>query len=347
MDFKFDQQLFAKGNETVVSAALRQQAWAKQAWSMALKDVTISNFIGSSSDNIVQLDDTLKKDDGDQITFSLRIPLSGAGTLGDDVLEGNEEAQEYYDFKVTINQLRHATRLKGKMEEKKTSLKLRSDAKQSLKDWYAEKIESMYFASLNLNPSANRIVYPTGISAASSITSANTMSCALISKAKRKAKKRVTYVDANGVTHVIPKIRPVNVDGSKMYVLILTEEQARDLRADPTWISAQANANVRGLDNPFFSGAEGIWDGVAIFTNENTEVTPTGAASINVGHALMLGAQAVCFAVGSDPEWNEEVFDYGNKVAFEMGQIFGIQKSVFDGEDMGVMHIFTASIQDA
>lgn len=343
--FNLNLQLFAK-NETTVSPALTQKAWAKQAWSMAKRDTTISNFVGKSDENIVQLDDTMKKEDGDQITFSLRMPLTGDGTEGDDVLEGKEEALEYHDFKVTINQLRKGTRLKGKMEEKKTSLKLRTDARTALKDWFAEKIESMYFDALNADPSPRRIVYPAGITAISSITASHTMSCAIIEKTKRKAKKRIVYTDDKGVTHIIPKIRPILVNGKKMYVMILTEEQMRDLRSDPVWVAAQSQANTRGEDNPLFSGSEGIWSGVVLFTNDNVEVKSVGNAGADVGHALFLGAQAACFAVGSEPEWEEDTFDYKNKVGFEMGQIFGIAKSVFDGEDLAVLHVYTASIED-
>lgn len=342
--FGFDLQLF--GETAIDKAALREKAWAKTTWTNALKDMTLSGMVGNDQNNIIQMDDTLKKQAGDQITFKLRAPLVGDATLGDDVLEGNEEAMEYFDFPVPIDQVRHAVRLKGKMTEQATSTKLRSEAKDGLKDWFSEKIEKDYFTALNASPSNRRIVYPTGISAKSGITTANTMSCALISKAKRKAKKRVTYTDADGVTHIIPKLRPVKVNGKNMYVMILTNEQMRDLRNDPVWVAAQSNGNVRGEDNPLFSGSEGSWDGVVIFVNENTEITADGSSGISVGHALFLGAQAACFAVASDPEWNEDEFDYGNKTGFEVGQIYGIAKSVFDGEDFAAIHVFTASVED-
>ena len=289
----------------------------------------------------------MKKEAGDQIIFKLRLPLTGEGKTGDDVLEGYEEAMEYLDFPVKIDQLRHAVRLKGKMEEKRTATKLRTEAKEGLKDWYAEKIEKMYFDAINANPSSRRIVYPNGVSAVGSITTAMTMTCQIISKAKRKIKRRVTYTDAAGKVHIVPKIRPITSGGKKVFIMIMAEEQMRDLRSDPVWIAAQSQANVRGSDNPLFSGAEGIWDGVLIYTNENIAITANGAAGIEVGHALFLGAQAACFAVGSEPEWNEETFDFKNKVAFEMGQIFGIAKAVFDGEDLGVLHVYTAAVQDA
>ncbi|MBP2643964.1 MAG: hypothetical protein H6Q67_1851 [Firmicutes bacterium] len=120
------------------------------------------------------------------------------------------------------------------MAEKRTSIKLRTEAKDALKDWNAEKIESMYFDALNANPSTKRIVYPDGVSKVASIAATNTMSCAMISKAKRKAKKRTTYTDSAGNTCILPKIRPIKVNGKSVYIMILTEEQMRDLRNDST-----------------------------------------------------------------------------------------------------------------
>lgn len=348
--FKFDLQ---RHKETAVTKeALRQRAWALQTWTGAQIEQFFHPMTGKSADSIIQLDDTLKKEAGDQITFKLRMPLLGDGTFGDDVLEGNEEAMEYHDFSVRLDQVRHAVRIKGKLEEKKTATKLRTEAKDALKEWTAEKLTRMSFSSLSANPSARRIVYPNGVSAKASITSANKMSCAIISKAKRKAKKRTVYTtigpDGSEVVHVVPKIRPVKVAGRNkaLYTMVITEEQMRDLRNDPVWVAAQSQANIRGEDNPLFSGAEGIWDGVVIFTHDFVEVTHDGNGGTAVGHALLLGAQAACFAVGSDPEWEEDRYDFKNKVAFETGQIFGIEKAVYDGEDFAVMHVFTASVED-
>lgn len=344
--FKFNLQLHA---ETAMNKeAMRQRAWALQTWTGAQIEQFFYPMTGKSADSIIQLDDTLKKEAGDQITFKLRMPLLGDGTFGDDVLEGNEEAMEYHDFSVRLDQIRHAVRIKGKLEEKKTATKLRTEAKDALKEWFAEKLTRMYFSSLSAIPSSRRIVFPNGVSSKASITSANKMSCAIISKAKRKAKKRIVYVGDDGETHVVPKIRPVKVAGRNkaLYVMSITEDQMRDLRDDPVWIAAQSQANIRGEENPLFSGAEGIWDGVVIFTHDFVEVTNEGNGGTAVGHALLLGAQAACFAVGSDPEWQEDNYDFKNKVAFETGQIFGIEKAVYDGEDFGVMHVFTASVED-
>jgi len=331
--------------DTVIPSALVQKAWAKDTWTAAIKESFFSKFMGKTSESIIHVKDDLKKEAGDTITLSLRMPLLGAGVEGDDVLEGNEEAMQFYDLSVTINQIRHAVRLKGKMEEKKTAKNLRAEAKAGLKDWYAEKFDALFFSKLTATPTSYRTVYGGDATAEAEIVDADKMTCAVISKAKRAASKRITYV-VNGVTHVVPKIRPVKVNGKSVYVMLVTLEQLRDLRTDSVWIAAQEYANVRGEENPIFSGAEGMYDGVVLYAHENVSVTATGDTGANVGHALLLGAQAGCLAVGSDPEWNEETFDYGNKVGFEVGAIFGIAKSKFDGQDFACVHVMTGNKAD-
>ncbi|MBR3745429.1 MAG: DUF4043 family protein, partial [Selenomonadaceae bacterium] len=49
----------------------------------------------------------------------------------------------------------------------------------------------------------------------------------------------------------------VCLHGLETYIMIIDQWQARDLKNDQTWIEAQQYANVRGNDNPIFSGALG------------------------------------------------------------------------------------------
>ena len=61
--------------------------------------------------------------------------------------------------------------------------------------------------------------------------------------------------------------------------------------------------------------------------------------------------KAAVFAVGSNPEWNEERDDYNNQTGFSFGRIFGIKKSQFKFDevnwtDFGVVNVLTASEDD-
>ena len=346
LKFKFDIQLFAVTEISSVDPTLVLTAQAKETWKAGLDKGFFKKFTGDNADYIVHMKTELKKEAGDSITIPLLMPLTGAGVTGDNQLEGNEEEMIYRSFNVTIDQIRNAVRLKGKMEEKKTQIDMRRDARTSLSKWLATKTDKMIFNALSTNPtqsanpSYNRLIFGGSATAESAIGAADTFKAEIIGRAKRLA-----TADENTM------IKPVRVDGIDNYVMIIDPCQARDLMADPVWREAQEHANIRGEDNPIFSGKLGMYEGVIVHVSPRIWRTDTGASGTKVGHALFLGAQAAVFAVGSEPTWAEDTFDYGNQVGFKFGRIFGIAKAQFkyDGVnpvDFGCINVLTASEDD-
>ena len=333
----FDLQLFAN---STVPANLVREAWAKETWQAAMKNLFFSKFMGNDANSIVQVKEDLKKDKGDNITIPLLMKLKGAGVTGDNKLEGNEEEMIYRDFNISIDQLRNAVRLAGKMEEQKTSLNMRTDAKTSLSTWMSETLDAMFFDALTAAPTADRVIFGGSSTAENALTETDVFSTALIGKAKR-----IASTDKNA------KIRPIKINGGNYYAMVIDPWQARDLRNDEKWINAQKDAANRGPDNPIFTGALGMYEGVVVHENEQCIRTATGASGIKVGHALFLGAQAAVMAVGADPFWEEDEFDYHNQVGFAYGRIMGIKKSKFkfDGTndtDFGCVNVMTSSKDD-
>ena len=328
-------------NTTItVAPNLVQEAWAKATWSAGIHKSFFDKFTGTDAGSIIQVKEELKKDKGDSINIPLLMPLTGAGITGDNMLEGNEEALIYRDFSVSIDQLRNAVRLQGKMDEQKTQINMRQDAKTALSDWLATKVDKMIFTALTTNPTANRVVYGGAATSEAAIATGDKFTVDLIGKAKRMAME-----DENTM------VKPVRIDGVDTYVMVIDQWQARDLMADTKWIEAQEHANIRGEKNPIFTGALGMYNGVVVHQCNRIPRTETGASSCKVGHALFLGAQAAVMAVGAEPEWNEDTFDYKNQVGFEFGRIFGIAKSQFkyDGTnltDFGCINVLTSSVDD-
>lgn len=335
----FNLQLFAT---TTVPVELVRKAWAKDTWQAAMNNLFFNKFMGTDANSIIQVKEDLKKDKGDSITLSLLMKLKGAGVTGDNKLEGNEEEMIYRSFPVTIDQIRNAVRLEGKMEEQKSQLNMRSDAKASLSTWMSEMLDAKFFNILTANPTAGRAIYAGAATSEGAIAETDIFSTALIGKAKR-----VAMTDTNA------KIRPVKVNGGNYYVMVIDPWQARDLRNDEKWLNAQKDAQNRGNDNPIFTGALGMYEGVVIHENEQClrTATGTGTPKAKVGHALFLGAQAAVMAVGADPFWEEDEFDYHNQVGFAYGRIMGIEKSKFkfDGTtltDFGCINVMTSSKDD-
>lgn len=339
-DILFDIQRFADTSAVEVAPELLMRAWAKSTWEAGMRKAFFDKFTGTSPSSIIQVKEELTRQAGDTIVIPLLMPLTGAGVTGDDELEGNEEALIYRDFSVQIDQIRNAVRIKGRMAEQKTQVDMRRDAREGLADWLATYVDVAIFKALSTDPTPDRIVYGGSATSEDAIGAADTFNTSLIGKAKR-----IALADENTM------VKPVRIDGKETYVMIIDQYQARDLTADEKWINAQQYANIRGEKNPIFSGALGVYDGVVLHQCNRILRTETGQGGTKVGHALFLGAQAAVFAMGENPRWEEKLFDYGNKVGFSFGRIFGVKKTQFkyDGEnltDFGCINVLTASEDD-
>lgn len=326
--------IFQLFTDTTIPAGLVQKAWAKQLWKEAEKESFFAKFTGESSDSIINVKSDLKKDKGDQITVPLVMDLTGAGVTGDNMLEGNEEQLQFFDCPVTINQIRNAVRLEGAMEEQKTALNLRSAAKEALKRWFAHKMEEMCTAALLTAPDTDHVIYAGSATSEGTVTANDKFSADLISQAARKAKTAT------------PKIRRPMVDGKEYYVMLVDPYQARDLKADTKWVEAQKFAAARGENNPLFTGALGVYDGVIVHEYEYLPREAKGASSAIIGKALLLGCQAGIKAIGKEATWKEKAFDYDNKVGFATGAILGYKKAVFDNKDFATIQVITSSAND-
>ena len=358
---------------------LRPQIWANDLFADVMRGMyfTENGMMGKDSNNIFQIKDDLEKKKGDTITIGLTARLSGSGVSGDAELEGNEEAINAYSEDIAIDQKRFAVRLAGSLDEQKNAYDMRQDAKEKLTIRLQEFIEQQFF--LKLAGCANTsLVDVNGVAYAADATWSNTGAgvptadtgsglgaryiCAnsggldalastdlitpeLLSKAKVKAKM------AN------PKIVPLKIKGKEYYVCFIHPWQAYDLKNNATFQQARREAEVRGSENPIFTGALGIWDGIIIHEHEYVPFLDISVAGYNFGasasgtqagtdafRAILCGRQAGVFAKCKQTKgWVEKSFDYENKTGFATGIIGGIQKTAFNSKDYGVICIDTAA----
>lgn len=302
----------------------------------------MTRFIGTSEQSMVQELEDFRKEKGSNISFGLGTKLSGAGITGDSTLEASEEAMVDYDEDVVIDQLRHAVRLTGRMDEQKNAYDMRTSAKNRLADWWAERIDAEIldkicgkttstFSNTPTAAASSRSVFAGGQSAVGNVTSTMKMDCKCIDKAVQTAKL------------ASPMVRPLRVNGKAHYVLILHPYDATNLRQDPVWAQAQRDANVRGESNPIFDGSLGMYNGVVVHEHEYVYRTNDGSGSAYVARNVLCGQQAAVIAWGEEGRWVEKSFDYGNSWGISCGAIFGVIKPLFNSVDYGVITIFAAS----
>ena len=355
--------------------ALTIEKWSASLFKQVLGDIYFGKFVGKTDKDIIQTKTDLLKEKGDNITFGLRMKLSGAGKKDDEDLEGNEEALTFHDFNAVLHMRQNAVRAAGKMTLRRTAFDIKSEARDGLSDWLTDKIDEdttlvlsgLANSDLSLSavaPSTNRkwyggqtvgssgtpaVLEAVANDAAIDSATANLFGPMVISAIKRKAKLAT------------PKIRPVRVDGKDYYVIFIHPFQMKALRATYEWKQSQYHAAVRGLKNPIFSGAEGIIDGVIIHEYDKIE-TRLGAGGstateyfesgdnchngIYVARALFCGAQAGVHAYGQYPGWYEKMFQYGRIPGVATDVIMGVAKTVFNSEDFGSIIVDTAYVPD-
>jgi N4-gp56 family major capsid protein len=353
------------GTSYGVNHPLAQKAWAKDLFHDVIGESYWGRFMGTGKDNLCQIKSETQKDAGDKITFGLRGLLTGDGVQGDSTLEGNEEALTTYNDSVFIDQLRHAVRSAGKMSEQRVPFSVRKEAKDGLKEWWIERLETSLANQLTGNtgqtdtkytgnqatvaPSATfRIICGGGHATEASLSASTTHAISLFDLDRAVALARAPQT-SGGKTY--QRMRPLNIDGKKLYVAFLHPWQIRMMRKDAATagnffdIQKAQLSGGKISDNPILTGGEFIHNGVIV---HEWSYLPTIAGSPNSGAAadfrrgVFCGAQAcaVAFGQNSGPtkmSWEEELFDYGNQLGVSAGMIFGAKKTQFNGIDFATI----------
>ncbi|HRO60508.1 MAG TPA: DUF4043 family protein [Rhodocyclaceae bacterium] len=354
--------------------------WSRDFWREARNKTFLMAFAGDSSNAMVQRITELRKTtDGARAVITLVNEATGDGVVGDNDLEGNEEALSSSDMVIQLDQWRKAHKSAGKMAEQRSVVKFRHEAKDHLSYAVSRVMDELAFQTLSgisytLRPDgstrtasqlplvkyASDVVAPSsarhfrwdatsGLVAGdtSAVVAADLPTWAMLVDAKAKA--------------VNSYIRPIRSDdGVEVYNIFMCPDGIAALKKDPDFLAAWREAQKRGDTNPLFKGTKhggknGIYvDGLNILEYRNVFNT-RGAASgskwgggaVDGQRVLLCGAQALAFADIGRAEWNEKEFDYGNRQGVSVGKIFGLLKPQLfstyaqSKQDFGVMCIDT------
>jgi len=342
-----------------VNHPLAQKLWSAKLFHDVIGNSYLSKFVGSSDTSLIQLKNETKKDAGDRIRVGLRTLLTGDGIQGDSTLEGNEEALTTYYDDILINQLRHAVRSDGKMSEQRVPFSVREEIRMGLQDWWTERLEistanqlvgntgqsDTKYTGNQATTAPSRFVVGGGHSTEASLSATTTHALKLSDLDRAVALAKEPAVSGQ------PRVRPINIDGKRYWVVFMHPYAINQLRQDSSTVGSffdVQKAQLQGgkiSDNVLLTGAEFIYNGCIV---HEWNYLPTIAGTPNSGTAsqfrrgALAGAQALCMAVGQGGSpnkmtWDEETFDYGNKMGVAAGMIMGIKKTVFNSTDFGVI----------
>lgn len=321
-------------------------------------------FIGTGRDSILVAKDNLMKEAGDSITFGLSGQLVGGRVDGNAKGVGNEGAMSFYNQNITVDMYRRLVRMENvPMSKQRVKFDVLVEAKAALEDAVAFDFDDDVTDALSDTASGRvrgRYLYgaldsnwnATHATALANVDeTSDKLTTKMISIAKRKALNPI---------NAVAKIRPVRVKSGKnleeWFTFFGHTFAIRDLMDnDASWQNKLLNLTPQSAmsDSPFFTGSrfKGSHDGVLIYEYPRIQIAvAAGASSIDVAHNLLLGAQAGAVAYAQRSKFAEETFDVGHDRVYEISEIRGIQKFVFNRttpEDHGVVHVFSSAVADA
>ncbi|CAN7469680.1 N4-gp56 family major capsid protein [Variovorax sp. LjRoot175] len=337
-------------------------------------------FVGEGKDARlpIQRIDDLESGAGDEVTVDLLMPMNMEPLVGDEVLDGKEQALKYFTDRLRIDQVRGGADLGSRMTKKRTLRNLRQDAKRVSTDWWKRLQDELYFIYLSGSrgtgggmiwsagnpifsvnaptaPDSMHQMYGGAATSKASLVVGDTFKLRLIDKAVAKAET----MGGDGSDEL--SMIPVSIEGGDHYIALMHTFQADSMRQDAGtggWLDIQkAAAAAEGKSNPIFSGALGMYNDVVLHKHRNViRFSDYGAGSnVNAARALFLGSQAALVAFGDNEtgtryRWTEETKDHGNSVAIGTHSIMGVKKATYkskDGatvRDFGVIAMDTANV---
>jgi hypothetical protein len=125
-----------------VNDALAVKLWSNRMDVEALKETVAGEYMGSGAGSLAQIMTETTKGAGDSIRYGIRMLATGAGTTENESQEGNEESLTRYSDTLLINEIGHAHRVKaeGTIDRQRVPYDLREESYDSLKDWFADRI---------------------------------------------------------------------------------------------------------------------------------------------------------------------------------------------------------------
>jgi len=327
--------------------------WSRDFWRVARNMSFINQFAGSGSNAMVQrISELTQSEKGARAVLTLLADMTGDGIVGDNTLEGNEEALRAYDIVVGLDQLRFANRLAGRLADQKSVVNFREHSRDALAYAMADRMDQLAFLTLSgigynlknnggLRPSMNSgqnlndlafgsdVTAPTSnrhrrFDASNGIVAGDVTAVAAADKLSYGA---IVDLKAYAKDQYIRGLRGAGND--ETYHLFVTPQVMADLKLDSDFLANVRQAGVRGPGSSLFSGSSSLMvDGIMVHEFRHVFNT-SGATTGTSGNAGSAG-----YKWGADADVNGSACLFCGAQALAMADI-GAPEIVEDTFDYG------------
>src|SRR5512144_197612 len=303
--------------ETRVSNVSKLHRWSAEFFSEYLREGPFAKYMGTGSNNVIQVKEDLRKG-GASINFPYVFGLRGDGVEGHTPLRGNEEEGRLDAHRVFVTHKRNAVLIDDEDAES-TLVNLLDAYRDQLMNWAKGKLRNDiikallsvgYENSTDANSITDHAIWTYGVTGATATatqlnnwvtynqgrvlfgashsnysttyatalanvdTTTDTMTSAMLDKAKDLAKDETLY----------PRMSPVTGDrrnsAAETFVAFLHHTAFQQLRDNLGTNLAQAE--VRGRENPLFTGGDLLWNGILCHELQGLPTLSGGASGTSV-----------------------------------------------------------------
>ena len=327
--------------------------WSRDFWRVARNMSFVNQFAGAGSNAMVQrISELTQSEKGARAVLTLLADMTGDGIVGDNTLEGNEEALRAFDITVTIDQLRFANRLSGRLADQKSVVNFREHSRDALAYAMADRMDQLAFLTLSgigynlknngaLRPSMNSgqnlndLEFSSAVSAPTSnrhrrVDATNGLVAGDVTALEATDKlgyKNIVDLKAFAKDNYIRGLRGAGND--ETYHLFVTPQVMADLKLDSDFLANVRQAGIRGPQSSLFSGSSSLMvDGIMIHEFRHVFNT-TGALT---GTSANAGAAGYKGGANADVNYSRCIF--AGAQALAMADI-GIPEIVEDTFDYG------------
>ena len=337
--------------------------WSNQIFRNSLKAIETSAMLGAQgSGKAVVVDTRLKAKPGDTIRYPF-IPYTQVNPLvgQDTTILGNERSLADYSVDLVVDEINFPYRKRGKMTDQRILFSARDEMHRQIEQNCAQYNDDQIFRILSgySGPTdtavgtdrvngAGRCAICTGTSGASVVTEANSDTTAIDGAGSTTDKMNVKAIeDALIIARQTGtyKVTPMSLgkDNVPVYILYVSLKAARDLRRDPEWQNHALELISLGLPHDLLGmGTLGVWNNVIVKSSERVlEVTTAGTDYY--ARNLLVGADAMCLGWAQTTQVTEELIDHDRELSVNGSEIRGETKLAFNGVDLGVLQLISAS----
>lgn len=298
-------------------------------------------FISKDGSSIIWSKDQLTKDKGDTIYFYLTQKLDDKQYFKQgQTITGNEQKLGSYRDSVSLEERSLAVAYEGGLSEQRPVFSISDESERALKEAGASLIDQWRFDALNAasNSKTYKMADPP------TTTSATLASLTADDKITPKKVSFLKTAALTGWNRTQEPLKPVTIDGKPHLLMIVHPDALYDLKTNSDYIQYMREAEVRGKENPLFTGAIAIIDGVVIHESERIDIGLTAGSGGNIpySYGMLLGQNSMIWANGKREEIVMETRNYKKVTGYCWSIIAGAKRTTFNSKDWGFVKLMMA-----